>query len=365
MRGYFFLKSRVNAPFHAKTIASYLALLASTRALFLISMKISSFLRFSLAALAASTLFSHLSAAPLRIAVSTWVGAAPYWIIQKKNLLEGSGVQVEFVRHEALADGPAMLARGEVDLACMATNDAVVLNAEKPIGSIVMFNDASWGADCIMTTAPEGNDSLKGQRVGLELKSLSHYFLNKVMRRQKLADADVTLVACASQEGPKLMSLGQVDAIVSYEPFASEAKLAGARLLVSTATFESGLTDSLVARNDVLKTRENEIRAVVAAWYQALSFIEKNREEAFAIMARGIGAPPQDFEGMWSGVKMYDEAANQKLFTAEGGTLAPAYQQVNDISLFLESQGLIPRPISARTMVNSRFVLAAPATPAP
>jgi NitT/TauT family transport system substrate-binding protein len=94
---------------------------------------------------------------------------------------------------------------------------------------------------------------------------------------------------------------------------------------------------------------------VLAAWFDALEFVETNPEEAFSIMAEASDVSVEQMKAMWSGVRMYDRDDVVRIMGTPGDP-GPYYETVSDMSEFMIGQELIPKPVAASDVIDASFV---------
>jgi NitT/TauT family transport system substrate-binding protein len=115
---------------------------------------------------------------------------------------------------------------------------------------------------------------------------------------------------------------------VAWQPNSGQAleQLPGSKAIFTSADAPGLIYDTLAVRPEVLKARKEDWGKVVAAWYDAVAFIQdpKTRPEAVKIMAARAGVAPEKYEELMSGTKIHtlEEAL---AFTKPGTGLGSIY----------------------------------------
>ena len=154
-----------------------------------------------------------LLAAPLKVAYSDWPGWTALAIAEQKGWFKEAGVEVELLWFEY---GPSMEAftAGKVDAVAVTNGDSLVTGAGGAKNVAVLITDYSNGNDMIV--AKPGISSikdLKGKKIGIEVGFVEHLMLLNALKKNGLAESDVTIVPTPTNQTPQVLASGQVDAI--------------------------------------------------------------------------------------------------------------------------------------------------------
>ncbi|MBX9794621.1 MAG: ABC transporter substrate-binding protein [Burkholderiaceae bacterium] len=293
--------------------------------------------------------------APLRVGVPVWVGWMPWWVAKEKGLFSRRGVAVDLRNFAVQGDAVTALAGGSLDAASLATNDVLTINAVSPKATVVMLHDESAGADMLITRGIDTPLALKGQRIALEVGGVSHFFLNKLLAKYGMSEKDVTVVNMAAPDAGAAFTGKSINAAVTWEPFGTQGVKSGGKLLLTSKDTPGAIVDVLSVRNEVLKNRPEQVRRMVAAWFDALDYVKKHQAEAFKIMAKASGVSVGEFGEMWKGVRIPSLADNRLALGSPGksGTYGPI---VGEMGQFMVTQKLLSKPVSPETMVTGEFL---------
>ena len=115
---------------------------------------------------------------------------------------------------------------------------------------------------------------------------------------------------------------------------------------------------SLQELREVIEQQPDDVKALVAGLYKAVEYTKTHPQEAYEIMAKGVGgylSKPQDLAEAAKGVKFYDQAMSEKLLGSPGkpGDSAPLIKLANETASELQGK---PYNVSNDDLIDNRFV---------
>ncbi|TGQ80066.1 transporter substrate-binding domain-containing protein, partial [Mesorhizobium sp. M2D.F.Ca.ET.206.01.1.1] len=138
---------------------------------------------------------------------------------------------------------------------------------------IVLLLDVSMTADAIVA----GKDvtsiaGLKGKQVAFEEGTTSDILLKYALARNGMSVADIQPVPMPTADAGGALIAGQVPVAVTYEPYLTVAMAQNKDVkLLFTAGEDPGLiSDVLVVRDEVIKSRPGQVLAMIKSWDAAL-----------------------------------------------------------------------------------------------
>jgi NitT/TauT family transport system substrate-binding protein len=298
---------------------------------------------------------------PIKIGLTIWVGFGPLYIAQAKGFFKAQGVDVEFVQIEDTKMAYAALAAKRID-GYGATPQSLLLNVKPDQRYImVMTLDDSKGGDGVVAKKDvKSLAELKGKRVAFMEGSVAHYYLAYVLKRVGLTEKDVIGVNMTSGDAGAAFVAGRVDAAVTWEPWLSRAKATPhGQILIDSSQTPGIIIDTLVFREDVVKSRPADIRKIVHAVHQAVDHWKANPKESVEIMAKGVGGwlkETKDFEEALAGAKLYDRADNRR-FMGTKQSPGDMYKLVGDVITFWREAGKLVWPdVKAEDLIDPSFL---------
>lgn len=142
---------------------------------------------------------------------------------------------------------------------------------------------------------------LRGKRIATQRASAVHFFLHMFLLQNGLTVDDVELSFMKPDELPRALADGRIDAFSMREPYVSQAVQAlGGQAVVFAKPGLYRKTFNVVASNELLQTRPDVARKVLAALLRAERYTIEQPQAAMAIVANGLGAPPTEVAGLWA-----------------------------------------------------------------
>ncbi|MES9996818.1 ABC transporter substrate-binding protein [Desulfovibrio aminophilus] len=274
---------------------------------------------------------------PLRIAISAWPGMEVAELAARLGLYAKHGVDVRMVRFSTYGDSLAALRDGKVEAGMQTLDDSIRQAAGRDI-RVVLVTDSSFGGDGLVARK-EINElaGLKGRRVGVEVGTVSHYSLLQILKRAGLTQEDVTVVSIPAWEIKAAFLAGTIDAGVTWEPYLSAVAEEGeGRVLIDSRSYPDTILTTMTFAAEVVRDRPEDVRRVLAAYFEAFDFLRSLPREANELMARAEDIEVDEFIKHADGLRYMDLEANRSLFA--DGRLAAL---TRDIGLFLRDAGLI------------------------
>jgi NitT/TauT family transport system substrate-binding protein len=313
------------------------------------------------AATAGCTTQSGSSDEPIKLGYGPFPGFLPWKVAEAQGLFEENGINVELKFFENVSDGNTAMANGALDANNQTLNDTLTMVSEgaRP-QKIVTINDTSTGADQII--ARDGISSLselRGKSIAVEEGIVSHYWLRLAMQEVGLTFDDVKLNLMTTDEATAAFQDAQVDAVVNYAPFTTDAlKRKGAHAIATTAEFPDACSNHLSVTTGMIENRPDDVQALVNTWFDTLDWIDSNQDAANEIMAEQVNVAPQDYGKYAAGLSTFTLQQNLDAFTP-GITTKNLNFHADDIADFLIETGLSETRPRTDGLLDSTFVEAA------
>lgn len=292
------------------------------------------------------------------IAMTTWVGYAPLLIAKEKGFFENYGVDVEIIQMDSGSDKRSALQAGEIQGYPAATSSGMMTAAAGVDVVQVCGIDYSNGADGIVAINEiETIEDLKGKTVALDQSgSASLFFFQYVLAQYDMTLDDITVVDMGSSDAGAAFVAGQVDAAVTWEPYLTNGDETDfGHILADSSSYNEAVAETLLMDAEFTKEYPETVKGIVQGWYDALDFLESNQEEAYQIMADGIGQDISDVEGNIGDVKFLDEEATIELFGSADGdsTLKNVCGMIID---FWTESGIIENDVDVDNTISYDFI---------
>lgn len=142
---------------------------------------------------------------------------------------------------------------------------------------------------------------LRGKRVATQRASAVHFFLHMFLLQNGMTADDVSVSFMKPDELVRALAEGRIDAFSMREPYISQAlKALGDQGVVFVKPGLYRKTFNVVAANELLKTRPQVARKVLAALLRAEQYAIEHPQQAMGIVAQGLGTRLAEVAGLWA-----------------------------------------------------------------
>jgi len=293
-----------------------------------------------------------------KMGIEPWLGYGLWHVAADKQLFQAQGLSdVEIVNFTQDKDINAALASGQLDGANIATHTALVMAAAGLPIKIVAVLDVSMTADAILAGPDiKSIPDLKGKEVAYEEGTTSHILLNYALAANGMTLDDVKSVPMPASDAGAALIAKRVPVAVTYEPYLTVARGqdSSVKLLYSASADPGLVSDVFVVRDDVLKQKPGQVAALLKAWQAAHEAYAKDTAGGRAIIAKAVGATPEELATAFDGVTFYSLPDNKTQLTG-----AFAQHVILDVKKAAQAAGLLQGDVDAAGLIDPRFVAAA------
>lgn len=287
-----------------------------------------------------------------RVGSVVWIGYEPLFLARDLGLYDPA--RLRLVEMPSSTTNLMLLATGDVEAAALTLDECLLAREGGVDLRVILVFDYSAGADVLMARPGiERLQDLRGQRIGVEETAASALMLAKILERAALAPADVRKVMLASGQQVESYRANQVDAVVSWEPFATQLEAEGARRLFDSRAIPGLIVDVLAARAEALASAPENFRDLLAGYFKALHHLRTVPDDALRRMTLRLGLDERAIRASLRGIEALDLAANHEWLDGGSSRLARA---VDMLSQTLQAHGLLQRKPDLRGLSDSRFL---------
>lgn len=253
----------------------------------------------------------------VRVASAVWVGYEPLFLARELGYSDDA--RPRLVELPSSTANLMALASGDVEAATMTLDELLIAREGRlDLQAILVFDDSA-GADVVMVRPGiQALPQLRGQRIGVEETAVGALMLAQLLAAAQLQPADVIKVPVTSDGHVAAYAAGEIDAVVCFEPYATQLAKRGAQRLLDSSRFPGLIVDMLVARSDALAASPNQFRQLAAGYFRALDYLTHSPRQAAALMAPRMAISPDEVLQALKGVRLMDLTANHALL---GGNL--------------------------------------------
>ncbi|WP_008308646.1 ABC transporter substrate-binding protein [Leptolyngbya sp. PCC 6406] len=300
------------------------------------------------------------SGQPIVMGYSSWAGWWPWAIAEAEGLFEKNGANVELIWFDGYLESMQALAAGQLDANCQTLNDTISFADEAVNGEVaVLVNDNSAGNDKVIVAEDINTVAdLAGKTVALEEGVVGDFLLNLALEEEGLTRDQVTIQNLETGAAATAFAAGQVDAFAGWVPFWETAlQREGSKELTSSAAFPGAIPDLLVVTQTLIDEKPDQVQALVNTWFDILTFMEENPEEANAIMAQRASVSDEDFERYLEGTRFFTIEENLEAFSP-GDSMVHMPYAAERMTEFMVEVGFIPEAPDLDAVLDDQFVQA-------
>jgi NitT/TauT family transport system substrate-binding protein len=238
------------------------------------------------------------SARTIRIGTNRALGTVTPYVTRDAGFFQHSGLQVDIVDFNDVTTLMEAFASGQIDVAFVGIAPSAIWQ-EKGV-ALKIVASANGGGHVLLTRADTGiNDltGLKGKKVATPKPGTTTDNLAKLD-----PDKDMQIVpSVAAADMPTVLFVSrEVDATISWEPFASqaEARFKNARVLYDASeewrksnpqSKQLYPVNVVIARQAFIDSRPSDLRRLLAAHVETIEFINGHADGANDFIARETG----------------------------------------------------------------------------
>lgn len=250
---------------------------------------------------------------PISISAHIWPGYEPLLLAHDIGSLDEK--QVKLIRATSPTESIKQLEEGKIDAAGL-TLDEVLRIREKGIPlSVILVCDVSAGADMLLARADiKTLSGIKGRRIAVEDGALGALMLYQVLQAAGLTAEDIKSVSITIDKQADAWKNGEIDAVITYEPGASEMMKMGGKILFGSRQIPNLIFDVIAVRTTVLDEAHAEaLRHLVSAHLKTLKYIHSNPDDAAYRMAPHFNLAYDEVMATFKGLVLLDLDNNIRL----------------------------------------------------
>ncbi|HEY4104656.1 MAG TPA: ABC transporter substrate-binding protein [Polyangiaceae bacterium] len=227
----------------------------------------------------------------LEVGLDLWSGFYPALLADELGYFRDAGVAVDISLPEDTDQLLVDFAAGSLDGAAIAAGDAINVVEANPDVRIVLFSDLSDGADMVLALPPILRpEDLRGKVVGTNLGGFGELFVRRMLDDHGVPAAEVRVVNVDAAQAVERLLSGELSAVHTWEPYASRARAAGARVLYTSHDAPGLVLDGFVFAGDTLRGHPRAVKAFVRAWFRAEAHWRNHRDADDQLLQKRLGS---------------------------------------------------------------------------
>lgn len=285
----------------------------------------------------------------IRIGTNVWIGSEPLYLARELGALNPAAVQL--VEYPSASEVLRAFRNQAIDGMVISLDELFGLAVDGLQPKIILVVDVSHGADVVVgRSGMRTMKDLKGKSVAVESAALGAFVLSRALALNGMQASDVNVVHLESNEQPSAFEKGQVDGAVTFDPYRTQLLRAGATTLFDSTRIPGEIVDVVAVRATVLESQPNAIQALLAGWFNALDYMQREPKDAARRMGIRQQTTGEQFLAAQRGLHIPSRAENLKMLGGTAPELAVSGRRL--MTLMLEAKLL-------RTEVDIEGVLAA------
>lgn len=296
------------------------------------------------------------SSEPVKVnfAYDYWAGYYPGLIAIQKGFYAESNLDVTATKPENTDAMIADFLGGKYDFIAVSLGDLINLTQKSDDIYFVIASDESAGGDAFLVTSEiQSIADLSGKSIGVNQGGFAEVFVMTVLAENGVARGDVSIVNMDASELPENMRDGTIQAGHTWEPYVTEAKNDGNKVLFSSADTPGLVIDGIVVRGAFLRENPEAVQAFVDGWFKAVDYWLANPQAGNEAAAQISGDDPTAIS--LEGIGLKTLADNKALFQQGDSTESLYYTAQLYVDFFITSGTLSKKP-DVQKMVNATFV---------
>jgi NitT/TauT family transport system substrate-binding protein len=228
---------------------------------------------------------------------------ALFYVAEAQKLFAANRLQVTLKEdYDSGASAAAGMLNGEADIALAAEFPIVrqVFNKKDitSFGTIAKYENTYmiWRTDSGIKTIQD----LKGKKVGVTLKTISEFYLGRMLDLNGINIQQVTLIDTRAPDSEKAIAGREVEAVATWEPWVAQISQRMGKEVI-TMPLQSGQYAywNLVSTSGWIKNHPNMIKRLIKSLVQAESYITSHQSEAKAIVRKRMNFDDAYLEVIW------------------------------------------------------------------
>lgn len=218
----------------------------------------------------------------VRIGTNSWPGYQLLHYATHQGLWQAD--QIEVVPLRSASQVMLALEADVINVAALTLDETMQMMDRGLDLQIVAVMDISHGADMLLAKPHVASlKDLKGKTLVFESTALGAYLMQRALMVGGLSVDDVRLLSQNAEHHEEAFRRSDVDALITYEPFASRIKRLGGQVRFSSMDIPNEIIDVLVVRKGRLS--DEQIEDLLTSYYLAFNHYIGHQDVFFEFVA--------------------------------------------------------------------------------
>lgn len=203
--------------------------------------------------------------------------------------------QVDAIKFSSWPDMIESIKGGELDAAFILAPIALsLMDQGVPVRIALLGHRNGTGLVVSRKPAIQNGRQLRGRTIAIPIRfSTQNLALQEFLSKNAVSSSEVNLVELPPPDMPSALASGAIDAYIVGEPYASQAEMAGAGLIMHRIQdlWPDFISSVLIVRDDTLTGKKGLVDRIIKSLYSQAAWIEGHRAEAARTGADFFGLP--------------------------------------------------------------------------
>jgi len=244
----------------------------------------------------------------IRLGTNVWPGYEPLYLAREIGRLDNN--KIRLIGYPSASEVIQAFHNRSLEAASVTLDEALLLRDRGLPIKVVLIHDISHGADVILARSHIKQISdLRGHNIAVESGALGAYVITRALQQNNLSLDAVQIKHLDVNQHEAAYQAGDVDAVVTFEPFNTHLKELGATEIFTSREIPGEIIDVLVVHEDIHKSRLDDLRHLTQSWFTALEYIDAEPQKAATIMGRRLKISNEDVLASYQGMELptYDQ----------------------------------------------------------
>ncbi|QQD25351.1 nitrate ABC transporter [Venatoribacter cucullus] len=274
---------------------------------------------------------------PLRVGTNLWPGYELLYLAREQGYYDR---HIKLVELPSASDVIDALRLGHLEAGALTLDEVLTLQQEGVDLVVVLVFNISMGADVLLThPTVTGLSDLRGRTVAVETTAVGALMLHSALEATDLNISDVTVRHLPLIEHLPAYQAGRIDAMITFEPYASRLQAAGAIPRFDSAAIPGKVVDVLAVRREALRQHDHNLRHLLQGFFRARQDLLQRPEAALAIINQRLKVSAAELPSLFNGLQLPDVIENAALLEHDPSVLT---YNAADLAQLMQQQQLLP-----------------------
>lgn len=291
---------------------------------------------------------------PLKLEYTLWEGDYTAIIAQEKGFFNKHGIEVELVYYDTFSNALPDMAVNRIDIGLFGIGDMLSITRIADVKGVAVY-DSGGTVSVVARRNIRSIADLRGKKIGVNIGTTGEMLVREMLSSVSMSVSDVELVDVDPEKVPDRLSNDDLAAGYVYAPYDSQAVASGNKALYTLTSTQALFPDVIVVREELTRERPEDIRAFLAAWFEAVDYRLANPDECNQIIAEKTGQSVADLFTD-PNIQLFTRDDNLALFSQDAQNDSTIYYSAKTNLDFLVMRGNLTLRPDLQTILDPSFL---------